>query len=507
LDKEQQILALNEAVQQLEDSRTDKRPKDFKIQIEELEESVSSLKSEKRQITQELEDLKTFYFEEIERIAEHTRQVRATQDAAQAVEKSKRLKAELAENADELKFLTEKWTAERNKNSELVEDLHESEDKIQQLEEELRKLASGLKNRERTIEQLEDEISKEDEGELIAGERLRELQRSHSALTQQIRERECSLRTVEHEKGSLVQQLTGLQREIKRLTAEKKDLQDLLDSQGVELEQTLDQLRLRDDRILKVKEELQREMAQRIMELKQQKLALEERLQEVEDSVDLRTCNDLSFHDELSQLEDFKPIGQTPKSGVRHFTFESAPRPVASPRYLSLVSPRNFVDTKQQDKLRLEVSEKDFLVKTLRGDNDALEEQVRELQSENFELKEKLSRLDLERLSTENYFKALLKDQNIMLTLKLDRLEFTNIECSSELDKVQLKLMKSSQTWAEENNSLRAALKDAETLAYKSRLQYIEAATDRDIYMKRFNELSKERSVIGRLGSIFKRKS
>lgn len=375
---------------------------------------------------------------------------------------------------------------------------------------------SGLKSRERKIEKLENEISKDDEGELMAGERLKELQRCNAMLTQQLREKEALVRGLESEKGTTLQQVAALQRELKRLHGEKKELQDIFASKDQELEQALDQVKLRDDKIVKVKDELQKEMTQRIMELKQEKLALEERLEEMEDEVDPNhVLTENSFQDELAQLDDFKPLGQTPKSEARHFTFDEtrAPRPLASPRFIGLISPRNFmispknfVDSKQTDKLKLELSEKDFLIKALKSDNEALEEKIKELQDSNFDLCDKLEKFEVERTSTEIYYKAMLKDQTIMLTLKNDRLETCNMEMRSELEKTQIKLMKSSETWAEENNVLRASVTEAEMNAYISKHKYIEAATDRDIFMKRYTELAREKSLMGRIGSIFKRK-
>lgn len=357
---------------------------------------------------------------------------------------------------------------------------------------------------------MEIEINREDEGELISEVRLKELQRSNTVLSQQIRDKDGQTRAIETEKSSLFKKVAELRRETKRLRAEKKDLQDLLEARDAELDQALDQVKMRDDRFSRVKEEQQREMTARVMELKQQKLALEQRLEELEDKVDpFRLGTEASFHDELAQLDDFKPFRVTPKEEARQFTFDEScgPRTLASSHIIStLRSPQNMADTKLTDKLKLEVSEKDYIIKTLKGDLQAFELKLKDLQIESYDKSNRLARLEAERSSTECYYRAMLKDQSLMLTLKCDRLETENIELSSELEKVKVKLMMSCDTWADENNSLRTALNEAETLAFQFKHMYIEAATDCDIYKKRSGELGKERSLMSRIGSLFKKK-
>lgn len=88
--KERKILELTDTVDQLTQMleeldqasfgrKTDKaarlETKDFRIKIEELEETVDALKIEKWQLAQEFDDIKSRHLDEIERLTEHAKQV------------------------------------------------------------------------------------------------------------------------------------------------------------------------------------------------------------------------------------------------------------------------------------------------------------------------------------------------------------------------------------------------------------------------------------------------
>lgn len=78
----------------------------------------------------------------------------------------------------------------------------------------------------------------------------------------------------------------------------------------------------------------------------------------------------------------------------------------------------------------------------------------------------------------------------------------------SDIIRLETQIIKSKETWAEEINTLRNSLTEIEQIALEAKLKYAEAATDRDIYFKKFQDLitekPKERKSISR---FFRRKS
>lgn len=63
----------------------------------------------------------------------------------------------------------------------------------------------------------------------------------------------------------------------------------------------------------------------------------------------------------------------------------------------------------------------------------------------------------------------------------------------AEVKRLQAELVLSKEMWAEENNSLRSALLDAEKTAVEATAKYAEAATDRDSFIKKYRDLVRDR--------------
>ena len=62
-----------------------------------------------------------------------------------------------------------------------------------------------------------------------------------------------------------------------------------------------------------------------------------------------------------------------------------------------------------------------------------------------------------------------------------------------EIRRLQTEMLASKEMWAEENNTLRTALMDAEKTAVEATTRYAEAAADRDALIKKYRELTRER--------------
>ena len=77
-----------------------------------------------------------------------------------------------------------------------------------------------------------------------------------------------------------------------------------------------------------------------------------------------------------------------------------------------------------------------------------------------------------------------------------------------EIIRLETQILKSRESWAEEINILRNLLSDTEQIAIQAKLKYAEAATDRDIYFKKFQDLSSEKPKERKsLARFFRRKS
>lgn len=63
----------------------------------------------------------------------------------------------------------------------------------------------------------------------------------------------------------------------------------------------------------------------------------------------------------------------------------------------------------------------------------------------------------------------------------------------SEITRLQFQMIISKETWAEENNFLRTAIQETERLTIQAKMQYAEAATDREIYFKQYKDLKESK--------------
>lgn len=441
--------------------------KDISHKADDLEAQVDKATIEKWQLAEEIQDLKAHYESQLQSLFQQTKQ-----EAEVLKTDSARLQIELKEALDELEIEREKAVSERERRRQLMDDMHVKEDTIERLQADLDSLGKSLASRQLKIEKLENEMSQESYAEYDFHDRIKELTRQNSQLTSQLRESEAELRTFEVDRAKLEGSLQAVNRELKKLQHDKKDQAAQTKRLEEELEAAKEALRHRDERLVAIKDDLQQEMTSRILELRHEKLMLEERIEELQENADFtRRSIELSIHDELASLDDFRPNRlSTPKD------------------FRSSRSSRFFGDTKQTDSLKVEIGEKDYVIKTLRADKEALERQVAELHQQVYQSKAVEVKLKTDYEERVNAITTELKSVKSRSKHQIEEMESEIIDLRTEIDKGQRHALRSSQLWAEENNLMRADLLVAERAAISAKLQYAEAATDLEILLKKFND-------------------
>mmetsp|Transcript_9338 Transcript_9338/g.17911 ORF Transcript_9338/g.17911 Transcript_9338/m.17911 type:complete len:643 (-) Transcript_9338:1862-3790(-) len=447
--------------------------REIRQKTDELESQVDKITIEKWQLAEEIQDLKTHYEREIQIVMDQTKQ-----ETESLKSKTARLQMELKDALDELKEEREKAVTERERRRQLMDDMHFKEDAIDKLKGELDMLSKSLMTRQQKIEKLENEINRDANDDYDFIERVKELTRLNSQLQSQLREKDTELRAMESERLKLENVVQANQREIKKLQHDKKEHSHMVKQLEEDMDTLRDQLRQRDERVVAIKEDLQQEMASRILELRQEKMILEERIEELQESADFtRKSIDLSIHDELASLDDFRPHRL------------STPKDMRSSR-----SSRFFGDGKVNDSLKVEIGEKDYIIKTLKAEKEALEKQVADMHEQLYQSKNLADKLKSEMVQKESMLLTELKGVKSKYRFHNEEMENEIIELRSDIEKFQHQALRSAELWAEECNLMRTDLQIAERAAITAKLQYAEAATDLEILKKQFNDSKVKKS-------------
>lgn len=98
---------------------------------------------------------------------------------------------------------------------------------------------------------------------------------------------------------------------------------------------------------------------------------------------------------------------------------------------------------------------------------------------------------------------TLTSQQSIAETVHIEKLQNKIDILQADITRLEFQMMKSKEACAEENNLLRIAIEQTERVAIEAKMQYAEAATDRDIYLKQFHDLKESKK--SRFHKIFKR--
>jgi chromosome segregation ATPase len=471
VELEAQVEDLQDHINELEeiDTLTEPEPilqrtsvKDIRQKTDVLETHIDKMTLEKWQLTEEIQDLKTHYERELQGVIEHSK---AETEALKS--KVAQLKGELREATDELTEEVKKAAIERERRRELQDEMHVKEDVIEKLRGELDSLGRRLLFREQKIEKLENEISQEADEEYDYSGRIKELTRLNSQLTSHQREVEAEIRKTETERGRVEGALAVTQREVKKLQHERKELTEQVKRLEEEVEGMKEQFKLKDERIVAIKEDLQKEMTSRILELRREKLQLEERIEELLECELPRKSLDLSMQDELASLDDFR---------LNRLSIKSSR------------SSRLYIDLKSSENLKVELGEKDYLIKSLRADKETLEKKLEELHKQVYQFKSVEANLKSDLAEKESRLTGQIKAMKTKHKFLTEELENEIVELRSDIEKFQRQTLRSAELLAEENNKMMADLSLAEHAAITAKLQYAQAATDLEILMKKFND-------------------
>jgi chromosome segregation ATPase len=336
--------------------------------------------------------------------------------------------------------------------SELVEKNRDLELKIEALEK-------GLSVQGKTIKSLEHEITdySEDATE-IESERISELEKKVLYTESKLKDAEKRIQSLtiikETMYGDYKSEVNDLKRQIDLSENHKKSKNDLISKLQDEIK-TLNQL-IEDQKATfsAAREARQNEHASRVLELKNTITELENQIQELMLKGDSKSFYEYSLEDELSTLEEIKNKTILSRNSTMRENYAESLLAVGDMQ-----------------------TEKEFRIQILEQEKAVLQKQVDELQLQVFTLSNRPN-------TTEQ------------LESEIDILK-------SEIIRLEVQLVVSTESWADENNRLREAIDEAELVAIEAKMQYAEAATDRDIYLKQYQDLKQSKK--GKFTNFFKR--
>jgi len=233
-----------------------------------------------------------------------------SKDNSELSEKLSKLELKLTEKDEELATMRRTVAEARSSKGQIFEDVQMLEENLADMQDTIQTLRRQLADKSKEIESLEYELNcsrqqsksiqdlvetRRKNGEVISGlkEKEREMDGQLELLTD-------NLRSIKQENRDLALRLSSLEKEKQALT----DTSDRFRSQNAELSA---ELKLALDKTKRVREDTQQEMMTRIITLKQEKLDLAARLEELQDFIDIQKRSVLeapSLMDELSQLEE-----------------------------------------------------------------------------------------------------------------------------------------------------------------------------------------------------------
>ena len=489
----------------------------LECELDELQLRIDNLEAEKERVKNipKLEEMQAYNQALIrensdlqETITELNTLLRQVRESAKAEHKqdSERfllritdLEAELHSKDREFQTILTKIRSMREEKSNLLEEMHSLEEMGKTLECENVMLKQGLKEREKTIDSLQNEVE-QSENMVLETEFLQ----VKTQLTEMMNRHGESEKKLNGEKNALLEEISRLEEinteqnlRIKTLEKESKSLKEHNEFLELNVEEWKDKARDLTDKMQKTRENLQKESTDRMIKLKQEKIQLEERINELmeqlgTDRTSVTMLGQPSLMDELQLLE-------------------SGPR--SSRRSRVSLSGRQSSPDKNFEALRLELSEKEFLIKNLTLEVEKLREEVGSLTRRSFtmvntynQVKEEKERLDIEMTQLREQL-MVLKERNLTQNQSL-REENTQLKgevetWKADLARSQAELIGFKEAWTAESTELKKDLVEAERQAIQAKMMYAEAATDRDIYLKRCRDMTKNPPPKSRL-SIFK---
>lgn len=339
------------------------------------------------------------------------------------------------------------------------------------MQQELNALRELLQNREISLEKLEEQMHLGDALEHASSTQLKDLQKLNIQYIARIRDLENKIKESEDTSRELTDRLATAGKAHKAHAKEKEHMVETISRLNNEVNDLKAKAKEREDKFTDKLAAVTTEFTSRITELKRKNFELENALEEMQDNMDIGRPSILqeSLGDEFNQIEEYKPS-----------RFSIAPR--ADP-------PRQAEGTQSQ------MNEKEAMIKTLQAEKESYSAQAKQATAQLAKVRERyVSMLQKKEVEGERLRLQLRDALAIKDTDELHRLEAEAAELRAEIEKHQNQLSASGQSWSSENNSLRLSLFEAEQSAVKYKLQYAEAATDRDIYLKKYQDLLRIRS-------------
>ena len=300
------LLSAVEEIKKLQDD-TQKRRDDLRSLYEQVKDQLSAAQT----AVQSLEaDLKAA--QEGRKLAEQ----RTAKELREASESTGRLNRQLVEKEEEIASLQAKVTEARSYKGQIFDDVKELEANLTTMQDTIQSQRKQLSEKNKAIETLEYELNcvRQEgkdaeglrEGRKRNGEVIADLKERERKLEEEVMTVSGSLVQSRQEKHTLAGKVASLEREKATLLETNEDLRSrLVDAEA--------EIKYFDDKLKQVRDDTIEEMMSRIISLKQDKVDLESRLEELQDTIDIqkRSFFDApSLQDELRQLEDtggYKP--------------------------------------------------------------------------------------------------------------------------------------------------------------------------------------------------------
>jgi hypothetical protein len=428
--KELQISNLSETTYQLEEELKNyqelslSKNKQNSMKYNELVDKVKELTLMNTELEQKLSTQTEEYEEEIENL----------KGSVSYMEDQQALKKK------ENNRLLEKIEAEIENSEKLTSYINLLEDKIKSMETENEELMKNINTNEKKIKSLSSEINYVNEDLIEQKEQefesfTKEIKSLNSLLKASKDQCSILIRSKEEIKEANEILKSDLNRKNEFFEKEKKNLIDQIANLKNKLEACQKKNLENENQIRDSKDEVIKELQNRIYLLKQEKNELESTLQELQDQIQIgRPSGDIDapLSDELSLLRDSTSRCSTPRNLTLEF--------------------------KRNEKVLNEISEKEFQIQILKAENSSLKNQL----------------------------------ENLVPSLITKLPEYQGL--IAEKKRLETEMMLAKECWGNENNNLRVELEETEAVAINAKLRYAEAATDRDLYQKMYLDLKKSSS-------------
>lgn len=392
-------------------------------------QKMASLEELAKELTRKNQDMAEQMIKQAESFEEEIDHLRHDlEDSRSALEQKKK------EYFRALELLEE----ERSSSEKLRRDINDIEEKLRQVENENEQLQKGINNREKKIKSLSKDLNSISEDIQDTKDiEIEKLQKEISNISKNLKSTKDQLSSANQAKDDLNTKIDSLKQDFQRkqesFEKEKKSAIESKNEYIKKLESIQKEAENKESLLRKAKDDIIEELKNSLLLLKQEKIDLENTLQELQDQIQISRVsfgNEVSLNDELMQLRE---------------------------SYNSRCStPRNYaLESKNKDKLHNDVSEKELQIQILKSENASLKSQF----------------------------------ENLVPSLLSKHPEHQSV--LAEKKRIETEFVLAKECWISENSNLRNLLEETEAMVINSNLRYAEAATDRDLFYKMYLDYKK----------------